>query len=199
MSPAIYIFASERLCRRPCLRKAVFEFERANLGKDTCRTASRQAEHGIEAFQLPWLKQRNNNPHGVPARSSRSGGDDINCVSTTKVVIPDGEADPGPCAAKSLGVPALRFRFGGDNIVLDRILASRVLVHSPPPPPPTPATKPRKSPQAQPDLPHQTRRAQWNRRPTRRQARQRRQTPAPRSRCWTGCHTQYGPERRGRL
>ncbi|CAN1546476.1 hypothetical protein MCERH10_01977 [Caulobacteraceae bacterium] len=32
-----------------------------------------------------------------------------------RVVIPDGEADPGPPNVKSLGVPALRYRFGGDD------------------------------------------------------------------------------------
>ena len=32
-----------------------------------------------------------------------------------RVVIPDGEADPGPYAAKPNEVPALRYRFGGDD------------------------------------------------------------------------------------
>jgi hypothetical protein len=32
-----------------------------------------------------------------------------------RVVIPDGEADPRPHAAMSNGVPALRYRFGGDD------------------------------------------------------------------------------------
>jgi hypothetical protein len=34
-----------------------------------------------------------------------------------KAIIPDGAADPGPCAAKFYGVPALRSRFGGDDFV----------------------------------------------------------------------------------
>jgi hypothetical protein len=37
--------------------------------------------------------------------------------SPKSAVIPDGAADPGPSSAKSTGVPALRYRCGGDDRV----------------------------------------------------------------------------------
>ena len=50
-------------------------------------------------------------PGGFPRGAMGVGG------YNQRVVIPDGEADLGPHAAKSTGVPALRYRFGGDDIL----------------------------------------------------------------------------------
>ena len=45
-------------------------------------------------------------------------------------VVPDGAADPGPPAAKSHKVPALRLRSGGEDIVGERIVQQKLRIYA---------------------------------------------------------------------
>ncbi len=96
-------------------------------------------------------------PTEVPALRYRSGGEDRLGVSTTNGVIPDGEAEPGPCAANSLGSPLCAAASAGKTS----------WVH-PPPSRLKPSAKSGRSIQGLLGLLHQRRRARWNPRLTRR-------------------------------
>lgn len=73
----------------------------------------RNAQHELRIYTHRQAHPRLRGPFGLSET----------CTNVSRVerilglVIPDGAADPGPPAAKFKGVPALRLRHGGDEIV----------------------------------------------------------------------------------